>query len=145
VNVALSRVPVRVSGLTGATDLALDFQHGYAVRQDGTVWAWGNNRFGGLGNGVACDWVEAPECRSNVPVQVSGLTDAVSVAGMFNAGSALTADGQVWVWGANTSGEFGDGTVGYSDDYAVEPRAVPGLTGVSELQDAWFGARAIVD
>jgi alpha-tubulin suppressor-like RCC1 family protein len=139
-----SRVPVQVSGLTGATDVSMDFQHGFAVRTDGTVWAWGNNRFGGLGNGVACDWVDGPECTSSVPVQVSNLTNVVAVAGMFNAGAALDAAGQVWVWGANTSGEFGDGTVGYSDQYAVVPRQVPGLTGVSSLQEAMFGARALV-
>lgn len=143
-DVTLSRVPVQVSGLTGVTDLSLDFQHGYAVRQDGTVWAWGSNRFGGLGNGVACDWVDGPECRSNVPVQVANLTGAVAVAGMFNAGAALTSDGRVWVWGSNTSGEFGDGSDGSSNDYAVEPRQVPGLVGASKLEEALFGARVLV-
>ena len=137
------RAPVQVSGLTGVTDVSLDYQHGYAVRNDGTVWAWGNNRFGGLGNGVACDWVEAPECRSAVPVQVSNLTGAVAVAAMNNAGAALTDDGQVRVWGANTSGEFGDPEVDVLE-YATEPRLVPGLTGVTGLSDAYFGARALV-
>ncbi|MGB3441766.1 MAG: hypothetical protein WBA97_23725 [Actinophytocola sp.] len=137
------RVPVQVSGLTGVMDVSLDYQHGYAVRDDGTVWAWGSNRFGGLGNGVACDWEEAPECRSKLPVQVSNLTDAVAVAAMYNAGSALTADGRVWVWGSNTSGEFGDPAAD-PYGYTTTPRVVPGLTGVTSLGEAEFGARAIV-
>lgn len=137
------RVPVQVSGLTGITDVSLDYQHGYALREDGTVWAWGSNRFGGLGNGVACDWVEGPECQSKLPVQVSNLTDAVGVAAMYNAGAALTADGRVWVWGDNGSGEFGDPAAD-PYGYATTPRQVPGLTGVTRLDEAEFGARAIV-
>jgi alpha-tubulin suppressor-like RCC1 family protein len=142
-DVPFVRVPVQVSGLTGVKDVALDYQHGYAVRADGTVWAWGNNRFGGLGNGVACDWVEAPECRSAVPVQVSNLTGATAVAAMNNAGAALTEDGQVWVWGSNNSGEFGDPAAD-PYGYTALARQVPGLTGVTGISDAYFGARALV-
>lgn len=145
-DVPYSPLPVQVSGLSDTTDVALDSQHGYAVRTDGTVWAWGNNRFGGLGNGVDCGWDDdddAPECRSSVPVQVSGLTGAVAVAAMINAGAALTENGQVWVWGANNSGEFGDPEAD-SMDYATVPRLVPGLAGVTGLSDAYFGARALI-
>jgi alpha-tubulin suppressor-like RCC1 family protein len=118
---------------------------GFAVRDDGSVWGWGDNRFGGLGNGIACDWdVTGPGCSSSVPVRVSNLFDAVDVVDMYNAGAALDADGRVWVWGSNTSGEFGDGTVGFSDEYAVVPQLVPGLEGVSTLEEGYFGARVIV-
>lgn len=74
---------------------------------------------------------------------MSGLTDAVDVTAMNNAGAALTENGQVWMWGANTSGEFGDPAVD-REEYATEPRPVPGLSGVTGVGDAYFGARALV-
>ena len=46
-----------------------------ALKSDGTVWAWGSNSFGELGNGS--------NGNSNVPVEVSGLTGAVAIAGGF--------------------------------------------------------------
>jgi alpha-tubulin suppressor-like RCC1 family protein len=131
----LSRVPVQVSGLTGATGVALDFQHGYAVRADGAVMAWGDNTAGGLGNGVNC----AESCVSTVPVRVSNLTGAVAVAAAGNAGFALDATGRVWVWGRNTTGEFGDGTAGY----VTVPRQVPGLDTVTAIAAGYFGGRAL--
>ena len=137
------RVPVQVSGLTDVTDVSMDHQHGFAVREDGTVWGWGSNQYGGLGNGVDCYGVDEPRCWSTVPVQVSNLTDAVAVVAMINAGAVLTADGQVWVWGHNSSGEFGDPAAD-PWGYVTAPRQVPGLTGVTRLDGASFGARALV-
>jgi hypothetical protein len=69
--------PVQVSGLTGVTAVAGGYYNGYAVRGDGTVWAWGSNRDGQLGNGTTTD--------SSTPVQVSGLTGVTAVAGDWPA------------------------------------------------------------
>jgi alpha-tubulin suppressor-like RCC1 family protein len=131
----LSRVPVQVSGLTGAIDVALDSQHGYAVRSDGTVSAWGDNTLGGLGNGVEC----ATDCVSAVPVRVSNLTGVTDVAATGGAGLARTAAGTVFAWGANTFGEFGAPT----PDHSTVPRQVPGLAGVTAVEAGYLGGRAI--
>jgi hypothetical protein len=54
--------------------------HSLALRNDGTVWAWGYARFGQLGNGVSGeDELGIPRFQK-FPVQVSGLTDVVSIA-----------------------------------------------------------------
>jgi alpha-tubulin suppressor-like RCC1 family protein len=91
-----------VSGLTGVTAIAGGDLAGYALRSDGTVWAWGYNGYGELGNGTLTE--------SSVPVQVSGLTGVTAITGGDEDGYALRSDGTLWAWGWNGGGELGDGT-----------------------------------
>ncbi|CAJ59994.1 MULTISPECIES: RCC1-like domain-containing protein [Frankia] len=101
-----SAVPVRVSGLTGLTDVvgvAAGRYAAYAVRRDGTAWSWGYNAYGQLGNGRITN--------STVPVRVSGLTRVVALAGGAVNGYALRQDGTVWAWGYNNYGQLGNGTI----------------------------------
>jgi hypothetical protein len=92
--------------------------HTLAVKQDGTVWAWGRNVNGQLGNGTF-----APQAGSGVgsaiPVQVvepgdsSGhLTGVAAVAGGAKHSLALKGDGTVWAWGGNDYGQVGNGQSG---------------------------------
>jgi alpha-tubulin suppressor-like RCC1 family protein len=84
-----SRTPAAVPGLTGVVAITTNLRRVFAIKSDGTVWAWGD---GVLGNGTAAG--------STVPVQVTGITNARSVAsGYFNA-YVIGNDGQVWGWGA---------------------------------------------
>jgi hypothetical protein len=71
---------------------------GCALRSDGTVWAWGINANGELGNNSTEN--------SSVPVQVPGLTGATAIAD----GYAVKADGSVWAWGYGPFGQLGNGT-----------------------------------
>jgi len=79
-----------------------------ALRDDGTVWAWGSNYFGQLGQGY-------PEDRSDIltPVQVKGpkglgfLTDIIDIAAGNSFAMALKKDGTVWTWGGNVKGTLG--------------------------------------
>ncbi|GAF75891.1 unnamed protein product, partial [marine sediment metagenome] len=61
------------------------------LKEDGTVWAWGLNDFGQLGNGSLED--------SDVPVRVSNLTDIVAISANYDYNLALKKDGTVWFWG----------------------------------------------
>ena len=86
-------------GLTGITAVASGEQHSLAVKNDGTVWAWGYNGRGELGDGTTTQ-------RSS-PVLVSGLTGVMAVeAGEFHS-LAIKSDGTVWAWGYNGDGELG--------------------------------------
>ena len=115
-----STVPVQVSGLTGVVAVAAGGGfHSLALKSDGSVWAWGGNLSGELGNGTTVD--------SHVPVQVVGLpNDVVAVAAGYRYSLALKSDGTVWAWGGNYFGELGNGS---TVDSPV-PVQVSGLTGV---------------
>jgi alpha-tubulin suppressor-like RCC1 family protein len=128
-----SSLPVPVVGLTGVTAIAAGGGYAYALRNDGTVWAWGGNWHGQLGNGTLA--------HSNVPVRVSGLTGVVAIAGNkshFN-GYALRADGTVWAWGIGY-GALGDGT---DTERSTVPVQVSGLTGVTAISDGALGGYAV--
>jgi len=64
---------------------------GYAIKSDGTVWAWGRNDAGQLGDGTTVDRSE--------PVQVAGLADIISVAGDGQTSYAIDGAGRLWQWG----------------------------------------------
>ena len=76
------------------------FYHTLVLKNDGTVWAWGSNDMGGLGDGTK-------ESR-NAPVQVVGLANVVDIAVGMGTSYALKSDGSVWAWGANNMGQLGD-------------------------------------
>lgn len=115
------RTPVAVPGLTDVVHLAGGRNHVLAVREDGTVWAWGQNAYGQLGDGTLV--------RRNAPVRVQGVSDAVAVEAGAEFSLALLADGTVMSWGRSNSGQLGRG------DTVTRPVAgvVPGLPPVAEL------------
>jgi alpha-tubulin suppressor-like RCC1 family protein len=97
-------VPVQVSG--HATDWAAVTAggiHTCAVKTDHTLWCWGDNTYGQVGDGSTT--------TRTVPVQVSGhATDWAAVtAGLFHT-CAVKTDGTLWCWGWNPDGQLGDGT-----------------------------------
>ncbi|MFZ0599416.1 MAG: T9SS type A sorting domain-containing protein [Flavobacterium sp.] len=74
-----------------------------AIKKDGTLWTWGNNQQGQLGNGDVDNDV-------TIPTQIGTDTNWKQIAsGDFNS-SAIKTDGTLWGWGINDYGELGDGT-----------------------------------
>ena len=130
-NGADRNVPVQVTGLTGAIAIAADYRHSLAVRNDGTVWAWGSNDSGQLGDGTHTDRA--------TPVQVSGLAGVVAVAAGKYYCLALRNDGTVWAWGNNGYGQLGDGTTTNRDT----PVQVSGLSGVVAVAAGLYHSLAL--
>jgi alpha-tubulin suppressor-like RCC1 family protein len=106
-----SDVPVQVTGLSNVIQIAAGATSAMAVRVQArrgsvvrTVWTWGNNSFGQLGDGTTTS--------SATPVEVSGINvpavTVISAGGGFSM--VLGSDGSVWGWGANGDGELGNGT-----------------------------------
>jgi alpha-tubulin suppressor-like RCC1 family protein len=136
----LSRVPVQVSGLTDATAIASGVYHGMALRADGTVWAWGLNHRGILGNGADCDFsLEDPDCQAYVPVPVANLTDVTQLAAFSGGGYALRADGTVWAWGSNSAGALGNDTVATFTTVPVQVMLGSGVTDLSSGGTTGYG------
>ncbi len=98
-----------------AIALASGWGHTCAIPRDGTVWCWGNNRWGNLGDGSR-KWLGRP-------VQVKGIGGARSIAAGTMHSCAVTGDGAVWCWGDNRQGQLGAVTPRLS----TTPRRVPGL------------------
>jgi len=95
-------VPTQIGGVYDIIRLSLGRDHALALRGDGTVWAWGNNFYGQLGNGTDGN-------SSSTPVQVSNLTDIVWIEAGNNHSLALDSNGTLWAWGRNQYGRLGDG------------------------------------
>ncbi|MBI4947188.1 MAG: T9SS type A sorting domain-containing protein [Bacteroidetes bacterium] len=88
--------------LCNITAVVAGNSHSMALKSDGTVWSWGNNGWGQLGDNTTT--------QRNTPVQVSGLTGIVAIAAGRWHSIALKNDGTVWTWGRNMNGELGDNT-----------------------------------
>ena len=71
--------------------VAAGLLHTVALKSDGTVWTWGSNDKGQLGDGTTTD--------SSTPVQVVGLSNIISIATGGCRILALKSDRTVWVWG----------------------------------------------
>ncbi|MCX6381129.1 MAG: hypothetical protein NT023_16935 [Armatimonadetes bacterium] len=94
--------PVQVPGLTGVKMIATGNQHTLALKWDGTVWAFGRNVEGELGDGT--------KVSRYTPKQVAGLSGIVRVSAGGQHCAAVKLDGTVWAWGYNNKGQLGDGT-----------------------------------
>lgn len=98
------KTPVKVKGLPNSiVAVATGAEHSVALDSNGTVWAWGRNTAGQLGNGTTTN--VNPE-----PTEVLGLSNIVEIAAGANHTLALKQDStNVYAWGSNAYGQLGDG------------------------------------
>ena len=90
--------PVAVIGLSGIfTAVSAGNNHSLALRNDGTVWAWGSNNNGQLGIGTIDFGAHS------TPVQVPGLTGVAAISAGNLSSFALKSDGSIWAWGSNNA------------------------------------------
>ena len=86
------------------------YYHSLALQSDGSLWAWGDNIFGQLGD-------NNPPTPSSVPEQIladSGYAFTAVSAGDDDHSLAIKNDGSLWAWGSNSCGQLGDGTTSTS-------------------------------
>ncbi len=109
-----------VSGttLTGVTQVAAGRNHTLALLSNGSVWAWGENGYGQVGDGTLVD--------KNRAVKISGLSGVVDVEAGAEFSVAVLENGSVMTWGRSGNGQLGNGFKGTR----TVPGQVPGLTNV---------------
>jgi alpha-tubulin suppressor-like RCC1 family protein len=122
-----------VPPLTNVTKLGGRPYFTLAVKSDGTIWAWGMNQYGQMGNGTV-NPLSGPQVT--VPVQVNNsspggaINNPLQVSCGYQVGAALATNGTVWTWG---TGELGNGTTGSS----YVPVPVTGLTNITAISCGW--------
>ncbi|PKN47616.1 MAG: hypothetical protein CVU59_02280 [Deltaproteobacteria bacterium HGW-Deltaproteobacteria-17] len=104
------------SGCVVAVAVSAGFSHTCSLMSDQTIWCWGDNTSGQLGDGTL---VSRPRAAS-----VPGITTAVHVSSGNNYTCAVLADGTIRCWGANSAGQHGNGTT----DLSLVPVQVFGIT-----------------
>lgn len=113
----------QMPGLANITAIAAAPDHAMALGQDGSVWTWGDNKWGQLGDGTNTS-------RSN-PVRMLGLGNVRSIAAANGSSLAIKQDGSLWVAGAYGYGIGGD----FSGNLAqsASPVQIAGLTNVQSI------------
>ena len=125
--------PVNVINLSNVTQVSASkcysgYCHSCALRSNGTMWCWGTNASGALGNGTTT--------AAYTPVQVSGITNAVLIEATHGGSCAVLATGDLKCWGVNTAGHStvgdGSGVDRYTPVSVIGPDG-SALTGVTAL------------
>lgn len=96
--------PVRVDTRHSFVSIETGAEHSCALTADGHVFCWGADAHGQLGDGGSA-------ADHSTPVQVAGGTSFSDLTTGWNHSCALTDSGAAYCWGANDSGQLGDGTV----------------------------------
>jgi len=119
---------VPVPGMTEVDAVSAGGNFTLALKKDGTVWAWGIDSAGQLGNGMD-SYTPGYALRQESPGQVVDLSDVVAVDTGWHHGIVLRSDGTVWTWGFNQLGELGLGSA--DNDQHPVPAQVSGLVDVT--------------
>ncbi len=110
--------------LVGVSSVGAGGVHSCAVKTDGTVWCWGDNRYGQLGNNSTTG--------SIVPVQVSSLAGVTSLSiGKNHHSCAIVSGGEIKCWGQNDNGQLGNGSVSLTGQ--LTPVTVPGTSSYTSI------------
>jgi alpha-tubulin suppressor-like RCC1 family protein len=96
-----TRTPTQVGTDTDWVQIAASNNHSLAIKSNGSLWGWGSNEVGVLGDGTTVN--------KNVPVQIGNNTDwaAIKTSSTFSIG--LKTNGLLFAWGDDSSGQLGNG------------------------------------
>lgn len=132
--VPVQAVPIKV--MDNVTAVSCGRYHTAAIQSDGSLWMWGSNDIGQLGNGGEGDssWHELP--IQTVPVKVMDNVAAVSCG--IDHTAAIQTDGSLWMWGSNGYGELGNNS---TDSCSTTPVKV--MDNVSAVSCGYYHTAAV--
>lgn len=94
-------IPTKV-GSDKWSQVAANWDHSLGIKLDGTLWAWGFNGFGKLGDGTTS--------YKTSPIKISS-DSWLKVAAGWNHSLGIKSDGTLWAWGRNNAGQLGNNTL----------------------------------
>lgn len=94
--------PIQIGTATDWVKIVAGHTHTLGLKSNGTLWAWGQNGSGQLGDGTTVD--------KTTPVQIGTATDWLIIVPGFTHSMAIKTNGTLWSWGSNGNGELGDET-----------------------------------
>jgi alpha-tubulin suppressor-like RCC1 family protein len=129
-----------VGGFTDWTQVGAGLQHSIGLRSNGTLWSWGYNFSGALGDSTSV-------AKSSPVSVVGGFTDWVQISAGQDLNIALRENGTAWAWGNGAQGRLGNNSTtnrsspvsvvgGFTDWTQVSAGALHGL-GLRENGTAW--------
>ena len=107
-----------------------------AIKTDGTLWTWGRNQYGEMGDNTAT--------QRNTPVTTfAGGTNWKQVSGGESHMSVIKTDGTLWTWGRNTNGQLGDNTSGFGLNRSTPVTTFAGGTNWKQVSNGQYHTAAI--
>ena len=97
---------INAMGDTFITTISAGGSHSLAIKSDGSLWAWGLNSHGQLGDGTG----GYDGAYKSMPVKIMDDVITVSAESYSYYSLAIKSDGSLWAWGSNSQGQLGDGT-----------------------------------
>lgn len=94
--------PKQIGSDSSWIGIAAGSKHNIALKANGTIWAWGLNNCGQLGDGTLI--------KKTNPLQIGSDSNWCSIVASAFHSLGLKVDGTIWSWGLNDSGQLGDGT-----------------------------------
>jgi alpha-tubulin suppressor-like RCC1 family protein len=120
--------------LSGITAIASGHATVYALRSDGTVWAWGGNDYGEVGDNSLGTNADLPtEVRDQTGGAGTALTGVRSIAAGNDDAYAVTTLGNVFAWGYNAYGQVGDGVANAAQPYPAQVQRIGGGAGLTSI------------
>ena len=107
-----------------------------AIKQNGTMWVWGQNINGQLGNNT--------NLYISSPTQIGALTVWSKVNVRLNTGLALKTDGTLWTWGASNFGQLGSNSLTYRSSPVQVGSTPAAATSWSEVSEGMGYHTAII-
>ncbi len=124
-------VPVHTIISGGITAIATGSSHTLILKSDSTLWSWGYNGYGQVGDGTLTD--------SYTPTQLNSLSGIIGISAGSQYSLAVKSDGTVWAWGENYYGQLGVGDTTNRN----APVQVSGLTGMVAVSGGWGTSLAL--
>ncbi len=94
-----------------------------AIAKDGTLWSWGDNFYGQLGDGT--------KINRSYPKKISGISDVIKVSCGEKHVIALKKDGTVWTWGKNYDGELGNCNIQRNTTIPVKVKVLKNIVDIA--------------